>query len=77
MPYTFYRIWIHVVWSTKDRLKLLNKKKIKDLYFHMKKKADNLGIYLDLLNGVEDHVHCLLSVNPKYSISWLINYSVL
>jgi len=37
------------------------------------KKAKFEGYFLDATNGSDYHVHCLLSLNPKYSISEVIN----
>ncbi len=43
------------------------------VYSHIKEKAKFEGYFLNATNGSDDHVYCLLSLNPKYSISEVIN----
>ena len=43
------------------------------VFSHIKDKAKKEGYYLDSINGTIDHVHCLLSLNPKYCLSEVIN----
>lgn len=73
MSQTYYKIWLHIVWSTKDRFPLLSSKIRKNLFEHIHTVASEKGYHLLLINGVEDHVHCLFSFNPKYSISKMVN----
>ena len=73
MSQTFCKVWLHIIWATKNRLKILDEELIKKLYFHLKHLSKNLGIHLDIINGINDHVHCLLWINTKYSISWLLH----
>lgn len=68
MPYI--KIWIHLVWATKNREPFLNNPKIRrQLWEHMKENAQNKGIYLDCVNGYNDHVHCLMSLNASQTIA--------
>ncbi len=39
------------------------------LYKQIRMIASQKGYHLDFINGVEDHVHCLFSVQPSCSIS--------
>ncbi len=52
-------IWLHAVWSTKDRKRILMKGFRFKLFNHIHKYAAENHIQLDIINGVEDHVHCL------------------
>ena len=62
------RIWVHAVWATKGRAPLLfDKNKRINIFKHIKANAREKGIYLDFINGVEDHVHVLLSLPPSIS----------
>jgi REP element-mobilizing transposase RayT len=72
MPHTFYQIWIHLVWATKKRAPVLIEGKRKMIFEHMKESASARGYYIDSINGVEDHVHCLLSLQPKYALSKVV-----
>lgn len=63
-------IWVHLVFSTKDRMHLLQTKEIRYKVFnHMKENAKEKGIWLDSVNGYSDHVHCLVSLGKEQSIS--------
>lgn len=55
-------IWLHAVWSTKDRVKVLGKSFRFKVFKHIKDYASENGIQLDIINGVEDHVHCLFKL---------------
>ena len=73
MQHTFFKLWIHLVWSTKGREPLLFDKIQKNIFFHIKEKGSEKGYHLDVINGTEDHLHCLLSLHPKYAISEIVN----
>ena len=66
----YLRIWIHVVWSTKNREPLLNSIELRQrLFQHIAENAASKSIYLDCLNGSCDHVHALVSLGPDQTIS--------
>ena len=73
MSQTYYKIWIHLVWSTKDRQPLLKKAFRQRVFQHIQEKAEAESVWMDTINGVEDHVHSLISLNPKYAISDVVN----
>jgi REP element-mobilizing transposase RayT len=73
MAQTYYKVWIHLVWGTKSRQKLLRQEFRKTIFQHIKEKAEKEDYKIDMINGVEDHIHCLLSLNPKFSISEVVN----
>ncbi len=73
MPQTYFKIWIHLIWCTKNRQPLLKKPFRPKVLNHIKKEATSVGIRSDAINGIEDHVHCLISLNPKYAISDVVN----
>ena len=68
MP-SFIKIWIHFIWSTKDRKKLIRKDLKNKLYDHIKGNAKDKNIYIDHINGTEDHVHVLVSLKGEQSVS--------
>jgi len=65
----FVKIWIHAVWGTKNREPILEKDPRKKLFTHIRENAKQKEIYIDFINGVEDHVHCLLTLNADLSIA--------
>jgi putative transposase len=65
----FVRIWIHLIWSTKGRQKLIDKNLRPILLNHIIANAKQKKIYLDQINCVEDHCHCLISLGVSQFIS--------
>ncbi|MEJ0103506.1 MAG: IS200/IS605 family transposase [Bacteroidota bacterium] len=66
MPYI--RVWIHFVWSTKNREPILIQPFRNQLFGHIKENAKKKGIFLDRVNGYYDHVHCLISLGSADTI---------
>jgi putative transposase len=69
---SYVRIYIHAVFCTKNRYAFLNKEIRKDLFRHIKENSDEKKIWLDSINGYEDHVHCLIALRREQSISEVI-----
>lgn len=69
---SYIKVYIHYVWSTKNREPLLTDKIRKKVFQHIRDNAQSKGIYIDFINGYTDHVHCLVSMNAKYGIDKLV-----
>ena len=67
MPYV--RIWVHLIWATKNRENLISRELKPGLWAHIMKNASEKQIYLDQINGTGDHCHCLISLGATQSIS--------
>lgn len=67
MPNSYVRIWIHAVWSTKYRSFFIHFDKEGIIHDHMLEQFQNMGCRVKAINGMQDHVHCLFSLNPKNS----------
>jgi REP element-mobilizing transposase RayT len=66
----FIKIWIHLVWSTKNRTPYLQGTDLrKKVWQHIKENAASKDIYLDCVNGYYDHVHCLMSLKTDQTIA--------
>lgn len=63
------RIWIHLVFSTKNREPLLKDSFRYELFRHIAANCSEKDIFLRSINGHVDHVHCLISLNKDQSIS--------
>jgi len=67
MPFT--KIYIHFVWSTKNRIPFLNSLDLrKKVWSHIKENASSKGIFIDFISGYEDHCHCLISLGIDQTI---------
>ena len=63
-------IWVHLVFSTKNREPYLQNKEIRGKIFqHIRENAKEKDIWIDTINGYHDHAHCLISLNKDQSIS--------
>lgn len=59
-----------MVFTTKNREPFLNSLELRKTVFqHIKKNADEKGIWLDCVNGYQDHCHCLISLGREQTIS--------
>ncbi len=67
MPYI--NIWIHTIWSTKNRYPYLNKKIRPQIFAHIRENAERKKIHLDFINGHNEHVHALISLNAEQNIA--------
>lgn len=68
----FYKIWIHLIWTTKQRKKLITVETKRLLYDHIRENAKAKDIYIDHINGIEDHVHLLISLKPGQNIAKVV-----
>lgn len=67
MPFT--KVYIHFVWSTKNRFPYLNSLDLrKQVWNHIKENATSKGIFIDFVSGYEDHCHCLVSLGIDQTI---------
>lgn len=65
----YVKILIHSVWGTKNRSPFFNTETRPIVWQHMKENARLKGIYVDVINGYSDHVHCLMYLNADMSLS--------
>ena len=66
----FVKVYIHFVWSTKNREPLLETKEIREkVWFHIRENARKKGIFIDFVNGYSQHCHCLVSLGIDQTIS--------
>jgi len=68
-PGTFTQIYIQLVFSPKHRDRLLMEKIRPRVFEYLSGIATNLGHKSIIINGVSDHVHLFLGLNPKIAIS--------
>jgi REP element-mobilizing transposase RayT len=65
----YVKIWIHTVWTTKNREHYLHSGIRQKIFEHIKTNAGEKGICLDYINGFVDHVHALISLNADQNIA--------
>jgi len=67
---SWVRVYIHLVFTTKNREHFLNSPELrKKVFQHIKQNADEKSIRLDCINGYQEHAHCLISLGKEQTIS--------
>jgi putative transposase len=70
---SFVKVYIHFVWSTKNREPFLDSLKIRQkVWQHIKENAKEKGINIDFVNGFSDHCHCLISLDVNQNIHSIV-----
>jgi REP element-mobilizing transposase RayT len=72
MSKSYSKIWVHAVWSTKNRMPLIHPKMEQKLFDYLKEELKKMGCMVSIVNGMPDHVHCLFGINPQKSITDII-----
>ena len=65
----FIKVYIHFVWSTKNRKPFLASKELRLIMWnHIRENAKSKGIFIDFISGYNDHCHCLVSLGMDQTI---------
>jgi REP element-mobilizing transposase RayT len=65
----FIKVYIHFVWSTKNRYPFLNTKEMRlKVWNHIRENGKEKAIFIDFINGYSDHCHCLVSLGVDQTI---------
>ena len=65
----FVRIFVHLVFATKHRFPFLTNEIRKNVQKHIMENCEQKKIYLQCINGSNDHLHCLISLGKEQTIS--------
>jgi REP element-mobilizing transposase RayT len=76
MSQSLSRLYLHVVFSTKNRIPFLKDASLrKEMHSYVAGILDNIKCPALLVNGVEDHVHILCRLSRDLSVSELLEES--
>ena len=64
----FVKVWLHFVWSTKDRFPYLTDEIRSRVFDHIRQNAREKSIHIDFINGWLEHVHCLISLGTDQTL---------
>ncbi len=64
----FVKVWLHFVWSTKERFPYLTDEIRLKVFEHIRQNAKEKGIHIDFINGWLEHVHCLISLGTDQTL---------
>src|SRR5574339_1052202 len=66
----FAKVYVHFVWSTKDRKPFLDSPELRTkVWQHIKENAKSKEIFIDTINGYQEHCHCLISMGIDQTMS--------
>lgn len=69
MPNTYSQLYVHLVFAVKNRESLLLKPWRNEVFKYMNGILTNKNHKPIIINGVEDHAHIFMGLNPNESIS--------
>ena len=69
MPQTFYKLYYHIIWATKNRLPLINPEIEKLIKRYIPNKITECNGKQLALNMAKNHIHLLTNIPPKISIA--------
>lgn len=72
MSQSFTKLWIHIIWATKQRQELIDFSIEKTLYDFIWQELTELGCLVRIINGMPDHVHVLFLQNPQKTITDIV-----
>lgn len=67
MRHAYYYVWLHAVFTTKNRQPLITADLEEELFPFLHDEFNKLGCKLHIVNGLADHIHCLFMLNAQYS----------
>ena len=72
MSKAYFKLFYHVVWTTKSRLPLIDNTIARILHPFMANKAKRFGCTLHGSGGIEDHIHIVITIPPADAVSDII-----
>ena len=62
-------LWVHVIFSTKNREPLINAENEPFIFSNIKEALNKMNCRLLSINGVEDHIHILFQLHPSVCLA--------
>jgi putative transposase len=73
MPQSLAKVWIHLIFSTKDRYPFLAGKPVRlDMHAYLATVLRNHECETLVVGGVEDHIHALFALSRNHSIADIV-----
>ena len=72
MSHSKSKIWVHVVFATKNRQPLIQTPIRPAVHDELRNQLIDIDCVVDCIGGVADHVHLLFLLNPKKSIAEVV-----
>src|SRR5262249_5112222 len=72
MAHSYVSVYLHIVFSTRDRMPLIPEDRQERLWAYIAGIAKNHKMKCLAANGMNDHAHLLVSANAEYGISKIV-----
>jgi len=70
--HSYSRCWVHLIWGTLNRQRLLNRKATAGLSRYLGEYADQQGMYMKINFVNLDHVHALIDLPTALSVEKVV-----
>ena len=74
LEHTKWRCQYHIVFAPKYRRQVIYRAIKADVGFILRKLCEQKGVEIIEANACPDHIHMLISIPPKYSVSQIMGY---
>mgnify|MGYP002276679991 CR=1 FL=1 len=65
---SYVKIWIHAVWTVKNREAVIAQEHRQKLFEHIHQNALDKSIFMEVVGGYNNHVHCLFRLKNDQTI---------
>jgi len=65
---SYVKIWIHAVWTVKNREPILTSEVRQDLFDHIHQNALSKEILMEIVGGHNNHIHCFFRLRNNQTI---------
>lgn len=69
---SYVKIWIHAVWTVKNRESIIDQEHKKILFEHIHQNALEKDILMEVVGGYNNHVHCLFRLRNDQTIEYIM-----
>ncbi len=69
MPNTFTQIYVHYVFATMHRMRLMNASIQQEIYSYTSGITKELNCFMQCIGGMDDHMHLLVGLHPTMAVS--------
>ena len=74
MKHCYNNLLYHLIFPTKSRRPMISTEVLEKIKTSFKEKEIELEIKVFITNGIEDHIHSLVSIPPKHSVSHIVKH---
>jgi REP element-mobilizing transposase RayT len=74
MSHSIHKIWIHGIWSTKNRFPFISPGIENQVYGFLQDEFKEQECTVRVINGIPDHIHVLFQLNPLKAASQVIKH---